>query len=115
MVIRHLEITTMTVASLGFGKTLQSASYNIFHMSVLRSMYDPRSPTLAAVEEERKNLRNEEELNDMRDDTQKKEEHIYSVISPAEYNQAVTPTPLFKFVLILFLGRITLNFPHCDD
>ena len=51
MVIRHLEITKMTGASLGFGKTLLSASYNIFLMSVLTSMYDPRAPTLAAVEE----------------------------------------------------------------
>ena len=54
MVIRHLEITKMTGASLGFGKTLLSASYKIFLMSVLTSMYDPREPTLAAVEEERK-------------------------------------------------------------
>ena len=37
-------------------------------------MYDPRAPTLAAVEEERKNLCNEERLHDMRDDTKKKEE-----------------------------------------
>ena len=56
MVIRHLEISRLTGASLGFGKNLLSASYNIFLMSVLTSMYDPRSPTLAAVEEERKTL-----------------------------------------------------------
>ena len=68
MVIRHLEITKMTGASLGFGKTLLSASYNIFLMSVLTSMYDPRAPTLAAAEEERKTLCNEEELHDMRED-----------------------------------------------
>ena len=52
MIIRHLEITKMTGSSLGFGKTPLSASYNIFLMSVLTSMYDPRAPTLAAVEEE---------------------------------------------------------------
>ena len=56
MVIRHLEITKMTSASLGFGKTLLSALYNIFLMSVLTSMYDPRAPTLAAVEEEKNSL-----------------------------------------------------------
>ena len=72
MVIRLLEITKMTDASLGFGKTLLSASYNIFLMSVLTSMYDPRAPTLAAVEEERKTLCNEEELHDMGDDNKKK-------------------------------------------
>ena len=50
MVIRHLEITKISGASLGFGKTHLSASYNISLMSVLTSMYDPRAPTLAAVE-----------------------------------------------------------------
>ena len=54
MVKRHLETTKMTGASLGFGKTLLSASYNIFLMSVLTSMYDPRAPTLAAAVEEEK-------------------------------------------------------------
>ena len=44
----------MTGASLGFGKTLLSASYNIILMSVITSMYDPRAPTLAAVAEEKK-------------------------------------------------------------
>ena len=91
MVIRHLEITKMTGASPGFGKTLLSASYNIFLMSVLNSMYDPRAPTLAVVEEERKSPGNEEELHDMRDDTKKKKEHLYPVTSPAQFNQAVTP------------------------
>ena len=72
MVISHLEITKMTGASHGFGKTLLSASYNIFLMSVLTSMYDPRAPPLAVVEEERKNLCNEEELHNMREDNKKK-------------------------------------------
>ena len=57
MVIRHLEVTKKTGASLGFGRTLLSASYNIFLMTVLISMYDPRAPPLAAVDEERKKLR----------------------------------------------------------
>ena len=91
MVIRHLEISRMTGASLGFGKTLLSASYNIFLTSVLTSMYDPRAPPLAAVDEERKTLCNEEELHDMRNTPKKKEEHIYPVMSPAQFNQAVTP------------------------
>ena len=84
-------VTKMTGASLGFGNTLLSASYNIFLMSVLTSRYDPRAPTIAAVEEERKTLCNEEELQDMREVTKKKEEHIYPVMSPAQLNQVVTP------------------------
>ena len=86
MVIRHLEITKLTGASLGFGQILLSASYNIFLTSVLSSMYDPRAPTFAAVEEERKTLCIEEELHDMREDNKKKEEHIYPVMSPAPFN-----------------------------
>ena len=70
--IRHLEITKMTGASLGFGKTILSASYNIFLMSVLTSMYDPRAPTLAAAEKERKTLFNDGELHDMREDNKKR-------------------------------------------
>ena len=91
MVKRHLEISKMTGASIGFGKTLLSASYNIFLMSVLTSTYDPRAPTLAALEKERKTFCNEEELYDMRDYTKKKDEHIYPVMNPAQFNQAVTP------------------------
>ena len=91
MVIRHLEMTKMTGASLGFGKTLLSASYNIFLISVLTSMHDPRAPTLVAVEDERKTLCKEEELHDMREDNIKKEEHISPIMSPAPFNQAVTP------------------------
>ena len=72
MVVRHLEINKETGASLGFGKTLLSASYNIFLMSVLTSMYDPRAATLPAVEEERKVFCNEEKLHDMKDDPKKK-------------------------------------------
>ena len=59
-------------------------------MSVLTSMYNARVPTLAAVEEESKSLCNEEELHDMRIDTKKTEEHFYPVVSPAQFNQAVT-------------------------
>ena len=91
MVIRHLERTKMTGASLHFSKTLLNASYHIFPMSVLTSMYDPRGHTLAAAEEERKTLCNEEELHDMGEDIKKKEEHFYPVMNPAQFNQTVTP------------------------
>ena len=50
-VTRHIETTRLTGASLGLRKTLLSASYNNFLMSVMTSMYDPRAPPLAAVEE----------------------------------------------------------------
>ena len=91
MVISNSEFSKMTGTSLGLGRTLLSASYKIFITSVLTSMYDPRAPPLAAVEQERKTLYHEEELHDMRDYTKKKEEHIYPVMSPAEFNQPGTP------------------------
>ena len=81
----------MTGTSLEFGKTLLGASCNIFFTSDLTSMYDPQTPTLAEAEDERKTLCNEEEVNDMREDAQKKEEHFYFVMSSGQFDQAVTP------------------------
>ena len=43
MVIRHLEKTKVTGAAVGFGNTHLSASFDIFLMSLLTSMYDPRT------------------------------------------------------------------------
>ena len=39
----------------------------------------------------KKTLCNEEELHDMSDTPKKKEEHIYPVMSPSQFNRAVTP------------------------
>ena len=50
IIVRYMEIDKLTVSTLGFGKTLLSASYNIFLTSVLTSMYSPRAPALTAVE-----------------------------------------------------------------
>ena len=62
MVICHLEMTKMTGASLGLGKIFLGASYSIFLMLVLTSMYQSLAPSPAAVEQERKTLCNEETL-----------------------------------------------------
>ena len=48
MVIRHMEINRMTGASLGFGKTLLSASYNFSLTSVITSMYNPQASGMAS-------------------------------------------------------------------
>ena len=81
-------------------------------MSVLTSMYDPRAPTLAAVEEERKTLYSQEELTDTRNDTKKKEEHLYPVVSPAHINQAVTPiSPVLICLNSFFKPNYTQTFP----
>ena len=54
-------------------------------------MYDPRAPPLVALEEEKKTLCNEGELNDMREDPTTNEEHLYPAMTTAQFNQAVTP------------------------
>ena len=41
--------------------------------------------------QEKITLCHEEELHDMRDTPKKKEEHIYPVMSPAQFSKAVTP------------------------
>ena len=99
----------MTGESSGFGRILLRASYNIFLMSVLTSFYDPRPSALAAVEE-RKTLCNEEELHDMREDTKKNEKHFYPVMSPAQFNQEVTPIcPVYIGFNFFLQGHSTLN------
>ena len=81
----------MTGASLGFGKTLLIAPYNILLMSVLTSMYNARAYTRRGRRRE-EIFFNEEELHDMREDNKKKEEHIYPpIMSPGQFNQAVIP------------------------
>ena len=83
MVICHLELTKLTGASLGFGKTLLGASFKIFSTSVFARMYDPHAPTLVGDEGERKVLRNRVKLYEIQEHIWKKEEHLYSVMSPA--------------------------------
>ena len=50
MIVHYMEIDKMTGSSLGFGKTLLSALYNIFLTTVLSSMHNPGAPVMAAVE-----------------------------------------------------------------
>ena len=81
MIIRHMEINRMTGASLGFGKTLLSASYNIFLTSVMTSMYKPQASGLASDAPKKVNPRVDIKLYELRDDAKKKEEHLYPVVN----------------------------------
>ena len=47
----YMEIDKITGSTLGFGKTLLSASYKIFLAIVLTSLYNPRALALTAVED----------------------------------------------------------------
>ena len=80
MILRHMEINRLTGASLGFGKTLLSASYNLFLTSILTSVFNPQAPLLQALEPEPMPTRIEDETRDPADGNRRKEEHLYPVV-----------------------------------
>ena len=80
MILRHMEIICLTGASLGFGKTLRSASFNLFLTSILTSVFNPQSPLLHALEPEPTLTRIENETRDPAVENKKKEEHLYPIV-----------------------------------
>ena len=80
MILRHIEFNPLTGASLGFGKTLLSASYNLFLTSILTSVFNPQAPVLQALEPEPRPTRVEDETGDQVDENKKKEEHLYPMV-----------------------------------
>ena len=91
MIIRHMEINRMTGASLGFGKTLLSASYNIFLTSVMTSMYNPQTNGFASSASKNADPRVDKELYEMREEAKKKEEHLYPVVNSAALGFTTLP------------------------
>ena len=81
MIVRYMEIDKLTGSTLGFGKVLLSASYNIFLTSVLTSMYSPRAPALTAVEHMDASPCIENDTHEVEEDAKKKDEHLYPVMS----------------------------------
>ena len=77
MIVGYMEIDKLTSSTLGFGKTLLSASYNIFLTSVLTSMYNPRAPALTAADHMDMSPCVETDMHEVKDDAKKKEEHLY--------------------------------------
>ena len=80
MILRHMEINRLNGASLGFGKTLLSASYNLLLTSILTSVFNPQAPLLQALEPEPRPTRVEDETTDPVDENKKKEEHLYPIV-----------------------------------
>ena len=72
-----MEIHCLTGASLGFGKTLLSASYILFLTSILTSVFNLQAPLLQALEPEPTPTRIGDETRDPVDENKKKEEHLY--------------------------------------
>ena len=81
----------MTGASLGFGKTLLSTSYNIFLTSVMTSKYNPQGSGFASDAPKKFDPKAKRELYEMREDTKKKEEHVYPKINSAALGFSTLP------------------------
>ena len=81
MIVRYMEIDKLTGSTLGFGKTLLSASYNIFLTSVLTSMYNPRVSALTTVEHMDVGPCVENDTHEVKEDAKKKEVHLYPAMS----------------------------------
>ena len=79
-ILRHMENNRLTDASVGFGKTLLSASYNLFLTSILTSVFNPQALLLEAFEPEPIATRKEDETRDPADENKKKEEHLYPIV-----------------------------------
>ena len=75
-----MQINSLTGASLGFGKILLSASYNLFLTSILTSVFNPQAPLLEALENEPTLIRIEDETRDPEDGNREKEEHLYPIV-----------------------------------
>ena len=80
MILSHMEINRLTGASLGLGKTLLSASYNLFMTSILTSVFNPQAPLLQALEPEPMHTGIEDETKNPADGNGKNEEHLYPVV-----------------------------------
>ena len=82
MVLRHMEIQFLTGASLGFGETLLSASYNLILTSILTSLFNPRTPLLQVLEPEPTPPKLEDKVRDQIIENKKKEDHLTTVNHP---------------------------------
>ena len=80
IILRHMEINRLTGASLGFGKTLLSSSYNLFLTSFLTSMFNPQAPLLQTLAPEPTPTRIEDEIRDPVDDNKEEEQHLYPIV-----------------------------------
>ena len=75
-----MEVNRLTGASLGFGKTLLSASYNLFLTSFLTSVFNPQAPLLQALEPDPTSTRRESETRDAKDENMEKKEHLCPIV-----------------------------------
>ena len=88
-----MEKNKLTSASLGFGKTLLSASLSILMTSVLTAVFNPHAFAPAAIERKKFKPKLEVELNEMRteEDSKRKVEHLYPIKNPAAFHSLSLP------------------------
>ena len=98
MIVRYMEKDKFTGSTLGFGKTLLSASYNIFLTGVLTSMYNPCAPALTAVEHMDVSPCVENDMHEVKEVAKKKEEHLY----PAMSTVTLPLSPVYSFLFTNF-------------
>ena len=81
MVLRYMEIDKITGCTLGFSRTLLSASYNFFLTTVLTPMYNPRAPAITAVEHTEMGSCVKNDRHEVKEDAKKNGEHLYPAMS----------------------------------
>ena len=88
-----MEINKLPGASLGFGNTLLSASYNLFMTSVLTSVFGRHAPAPAAIEQKRINPRLEVKINERSTEevSNRKDEHLYPIMKPTAFHSLSLP------------------------
>ena len=98
IIVRYMVIDKITGSTPAFGKTLLSASYNIFLRTVLTFMYNPRAPAIAAGEHMEVGPRAEIDMLEVKVDAKKKEEHLY----PAMSTVTLPLSPVYLFFLQVY-------------
>ena len=83
MIVRYLERDKISRSTLRFCMNLLSASYNVFLLSVLPSIYNPRALALTAVEHMEVGPCVENDMHEVKEDAKKKEERLYPAMSSA--------------------------------
>ena len=78
LIVHYMEIDELTGSTLRFGKTLFSASHNIFFTSVLTSMYNPRAPALT---DSNVSPCIKKYMHEVKEDAKKTEEHFYPALT----------------------------------
>ena len=84
LVLRYFEIQRMTGRTLGFTKTLLSASYHLFFTSVLTSIFTPRAPFEESIEHKITNTETNVDETEPQE-IKKKGESLYPTIKIQSY------------------------------